>query len=166
MPGSRASTSLEFQTCSVPRLTPRLGLPSPVSRLPLSSQAEATTTRATSSVSQRTVFITANDAVPAARAPALQQAARLGEVAGHRMALAPVDQRRFLLGADVLGLPAAGPEPAARRRAHRAGHVALEHDPAALALQLGVGDGHGRQQRLGVGMAGPLVDVVAGADLD
>ncbi len=37
----------------------------------------------------------------------------LGEVAGHRMALAPVDQGRLFGGADVLGFPAAGAEPTA-----------------------------------------------------
>jgi ribonuclease HII len=37
----------------------------------------------------------------------------LGEVAGNRMALPPVDQGRLFGGADLLGLPAAGTEPAA-----------------------------------------------------
>src|SRR4029453_8381590 len=166
MPGSSASTSVLLKTRRVPRLTPRLGLPSPASTLPLSSQAEATRTRTTSSATHLTIFITDNDAVPGPEPPRLQQAARLGEVAGHRVALSPVDQRRLLLGADILRLPAAGPEAAAGRRVHRAGHVALEHDAAPLALQLGVGDGHGRQQRLGVGMAGPGVGVGGGAGLD
>ncbi len=39
----------------------------------------------------------------------------LGEVAGDRVPLAPVDQGRLFGGADVLGLPAAGAETAARR---------------------------------------------------
>jgi ribonuclease HII len=36
----------------------------------------------------------------------------VGEVAGHRVALAPVHQRRLFAGADLPGLPAAGAEPA------------------------------------------------------
>ncbi len=43
-----------------------------------------------------------------------------GEVAGHLVALADLQQRRLDLGADVLGHPAAGAEPAARRRVDRA----------------------------------------------
>src|SRR5437879_2034553 len=34
----------------------------------------------------------------------------LGKVASRRMPLAPIHQRRILLGADLLGLPAPGPE--------------------------------------------------------
>src|SRR5690606_23161291 len=55
----------------------------------------------------------------------------LGVVARHGMALAPVDQRRDLLGALVRRLPAAGAEAAARGRVHRAGHVALQDDAGA-----------------------------------
>ncbi len=40
----------------------------------------------------------------------------LGEVAGDRVALAPVDQRGLLSGADLLGLPAAGAEATAGGR--------------------------------------------------
>ena len=57
---------------------------------------------------------------------------------------------RLLLGADLLGLPAPGAEPAARRRVRRARDVALEHDALPRALALRVGHGHGRQQRLRV----------------
>ncbi len=39
----------------------------------------------------------------------------LGEVTGDGMALAPVDEGRLFGGADLLGLPAAGAEAAARR---------------------------------------------------
>ena len=42
--------------------------------------------------------------------------AHLGEMAGDGVTLAPVDERRLLGGADLLGLPAAGAEPAARGR--------------------------------------------------
>ena len=37
----------------------------------------------------------------------------LGKVAGDRVALAPVDELGLLSGANLLGLPATGPEPAA-----------------------------------------------------
>ena len=42
--------------------------------------------------------------------------AHLGEMAGDGVTLAPVDERRLLGGADLLGFPAAGAEPAARGR--------------------------------------------------
>src|SRR5207245_8065008 len=42
-----------------------------------------------------------------------------GEVAGDGMALSPVDQLGLFLGADVLRLPAARPEPTPRRRIDR-----------------------------------------------
>src|SRR5215218_8008393 len=48
MPGSSASTSVWLKTRRVPRLTPRLGLPSPAPTLPPSSQAAASRTRASS----------------------------------------------------------------------------------------------------------------------
>src|SRR3954471_18704316 len=54
----------------------------------------------------------------------------LGEMAGD-LAAADLDQRRLFLRADVLGLPAAGPEAAAGGRVDRAGDVALEPDPLA-----------------------------------
>jgi hypothetical protein len=56
---------------------------------------------------------------------------------------------------------AAGVEVAARRRADRARHVALQHD--ALALDRRVGDRHRRQQGLGVGVQRVAVQVLAGA---
>ena len=71
------------------------------------------------------------------------------------MALATVDERGLLRRADLLCLPAAGAEPAAARRVDRARHVALEHDPLALALPLRIGVRHGREQRLRVRMAAP-----------
>src|SRR3712207_1361225 len=60
----------------------------------------------------------------------------LGEVAGRRVPLVAVDQGGGLLGADVLGLPAAGAGPAPRGRVGRARHVALQDDPVLLATQV------------------------------
>ena len=48
------------------------------------------------------------------------------------------DERRLLLGADLLRLPAARPETTTGRRVGRAGHVALEHDPLPLPRQVGI----------------------------
>src|SRR5215218_8704996 len=140
MPGSSASTSPWLTIRSVPRLTPRGSrLPPPMSPPP--SQATASSATASSSVHHRLpvmvrdpTFETSGDQ----RSRRLQQAARLREVAGDRMALSTVDQGRLLLGADRLRLPAAGAEAAAGRRVDRARHVALEHDPLPLPLQLGV----------------------------
>src|SRR4051812_19196940 len=67
---------------------------------------------------------------------------RLGEVAGGRMPLATVDERGRLDGADVLCLPAARTEPAARGRVGRARDVALEQDPVLLAAQRRLVQGH------------------------
>src|SRR5947209_15534613 len=83
-----------------------------------------------------------------------------------RMAVAMIDERWLDLGADLLRLPAASPEAAARGRVRWAGDVALEHDPLPLAALGRVVDRHGRQERLRVGVRRPLVDVLAGADLD
>src|SRR6266487_2088349 len=44
--------------------------------------------------------------------PGRDDAGGLGEMARHRVALSPVHQRRLLLSADGLGLPAPGTEPA------------------------------------------------------
>ena len=75
----------------------------------------------------------------------------LGEVAGARVRRAlPLHQRGLLLGADVLRLPAAGAEPAARRRVRRRRHVALQHDLVPVPAQRRVRHRHRRQQRLGV----------------
>src|SRR5579884_1694911 len=65
---------------------------------------------------------------PRAAEPGSDDLGRLGEVVGRGMALAPVDQGRFLTGADVLRLPAPGPEPAPGRRVGRARDVPGEHD--------------------------------------
>jgi hypothetical protein len=55
-------------------------------------------------------------------------------------------------------------EVAPGRRADRARDVALQQD--ALALDLGVGDRHRGEQRLGVGVARVRVEVLRGRDLD
>ena len=79
------------------------------------------------------------------------------------MPRADLQQRRLDLGADLLGQRAAGAEPAARRRVDRAGHVALEPDPLAAAADRGLLDvGHRREQRLGVGVVGVVVDASRG----
>src|ERR1700754_1151533 len=58
--------------------------------------------------------------------------AYLGEVAGAGVAVAEaVDELGLLLGADLLGLGAGGPEVAAGRRVRRARRVAGEDDPLA-----------------------------------
>ena len=75
-------------------------------------------------------------------------------------------ERRLLLRADLLRLPAARPEAAAGRRVRRARHVSLEHDPRALAA-LGRGlDRHRREERLRVRMHRRVVDLLARPDLD
>ena len=68
------------------------------------------------------------------RSEAAHHVADLGEVTGARVGgtLADLEQG-LVLGADRLGLPAAGAEAAARGRVGRGGHVALEHDPLASA---------------------------------
>ena len=64
-------------------------------------------------------------------------------------------QVRFLPAADILGVEAAGMEPAARRRVDGTGHIPLEDD--ALMTEFGVRHGGCGKQRLGVGMQGPAV---------
>ena len=89
-----------------------------------------------------------------------------GAASGAGGAAAAADQRRLGRLADVGGEPAARVEPAAGRRVDGAGHVALEHDLLAGGRQVGVGDGHGRQQGLGVGVHRPLVQLLGRRDLD
>src|SRR5215218_1927136 len=86
--------------------------------------------------------------------------AGLGEVAGGRVALAVVDQRRRLQGADLLRLPAAGPEPAARGRVGRAGDVALQQDPVLLPPQRRLVQWHRGEQGLRVGVRRGAVDLI------
>src|SRR6266849_6995607 len=61
---------------------------------------------------------------------------------------------------------AAGPEPAARRRVHRRGDVALQDHTLASPLDDWVRDRNRREQRAGVGMARPPVQLPARSDLD
>ena len=77
-----------------------------------------------------------------------------GEVAGHLVPGADLQERRLDLGADLLGQRAAGAEAAARGRVDRAGHVALEPDPLAAAVPGGLDVRDSREQRLGVGVVG------------
>jgi hypothetical protein len=79
------------------------------------------------------------------------------------VALAPVDQRRVLDGADVLRLPAPRPEVAARGRVGRRGQVALQDDPRLGAAQRRLVRRDRRQQRLRVRVRRALVDVGVGA---
>ena len=61
---------------------------------------------------------------------------------------------RLDLGAYVSAAGAAGPETAAAGRVLGAGHVAFEDDVFAGPLGSRVGDGHGREKGLGIGMVG------------
>src|SRR5215813_2172819 len=59
-------------------------------------------------------------------------------MAGRRVALAAIDQRRFRHRTDFLCLPAAGPEPAFRRRKDGARHVTREqYSPPAFDRRVG-----------------------------
>src|SRR5438067_12918676 len=73
-----------------------------------------------------------------------------GEMAGGPVPRRVLDEFGIDLGADLLRLPAARMEPAARRRIHWARHVAGEDDPAAFDFDLWVRDRHRRKQRLRV----------------
>ena len=81
------------------------------------------------------------------------------EVAGDRVVLPPVDQRRFFDGADLLCLPAPGPEAATARRVDRARHIAFENDPLPRPLEPWVGQRDGREQGLRVRVRRSVVDV-------
>ena len=82
------------------------------------------------------------------------------------MALAAVDQCRLLLGADRLCLPAACAKAAAGRWVRRVRDVALEDDALPLAALRRLLDRDRRQERLGVRVRRPVVDVLLRADLD
>ncbi len=77
-----------------------------------------------------------------------------------------VDRPALLGLAEPLVQPAAGVEPAARRRVDRARHVALEDDPAALALGDRIRHRDGGQEGAGVRMARRRVHLVRRPDLD
>src|SRR5664280_2346013 len=93
-------------------------------------------------------------------------AGRFGEVARHRVAATAVDQFGNVLGADVLCLPAPGPESATAGRVLGTGYVPLEDDVFPRALLSRVRHRHGRKKCLGVGVLGVLVDLGPGAGLD
>ena len=71
-------------------------------------------------------------------------------MAGRPAAVFQLLKHRLLLTAPRHGMAAAGVEAAARRRVHGAGDISFQNDLASLAP--GIQRGHGRQQRLGVGM--------------
>src|SRR5258708_29406671 len=83
-----------------------------------------------------------------------------------RVALAAVDERGLLLGADRLRFPAPRAEAASGRRIRGARNVTLEHDPLALAALRRLFDRHRRQKRLRIRMRRLLVDLLPLADLD
>ena len=85
-------------------------------------------------------------------------------VAGREVPAAVRDERRLLDRADLRRVAAARVEAAAGRRRDRARHVALEHD--ALALRVGIGDRDGREQRLGVRVDRPRVELLGRRELD
>src|SRR5947209_6406576 len=89
------------------------------------------------------------------------------EVAGGEVLGAKRPQLRGLSRAQVLSAGTAGAETAARRWVHRRGKLAADHHLLApVAGYLWVGHGDRLQQTGRVRMGGPLVDVVAGTDLD
>ena len=63
-----------------------------------------------------------------------------------------------LLPADVLGIVAAGMEVAATGQIGGVGRLALQYDPFLVLIRLGLG--HGRQQGLGVRLAGHAEDAL------
>ncbi len=72
---------------------------------------------------------------------------------------------RHLAGTALPGLPAAGAEAAAGGDVRRGRHVSGEDDPLAVFAGLRVGDRHRREQCLGVGVGGVLVDLGVPSDL-
>ena len=98
----------------------------------------------------------------------LDNGPQLGEVTGGAMrslAVGTVDELRLLHLALLLGLPAAGVEAAALGWVRRRRHIPDEHDLLALATQSGIGDGHGGEQGLRIGMGRVFVDLVLGSQL-
>src|SRR3990170_3211834 len=93
--------------------------------------------------------------------------ALLGEVTGAHVARAPVNQRRLFPGADLLRLPATGTEPTPGGRIGRAGHITLQQNSAFTAVaRVGIGDWHGREQGLRIGVSGVFVDLVLVTEFD
>src|SRR5438270_7639461 len=133
-------------------VTPERGLPLPLADPPPPVQAPTTSAQTTTAASRLTM---GSDDVLG-----------FGEVTSDGMALSPVDELGLLLGADLLGLPAARPEPTPRRRICRTWNVTRQHDALALPLTTWVRDRDRRQQSLSIGMTGSPVDVVPRADFD
>src|ERR1700735_5544131 len=75
-------------------------------------------------------------------------------------------QGRLLAGAQILGVRAAGAEPAAGWRGNRARQLAPDHRAPARPGHLGVGNRDGADQAGRVRVRGALVDVVRRAPLD
>src|SRR3989304_10085386 len=97
----------------------------------------------------------------------VEGAHRLGEVTGDWMFPArPRDELGVLLGADLLGLPAARAKAAARRRIYRARDITLEDDAGTLAALVRRLDRNRREESLRVGVHRGLVDLQTRSDLD
>ena len=75
-------------------------------------------------------------------------------------------EQRLLADAPVPRLRAARMEPTTRGRIDRRRDVAAKDDPLAAVGQVGIGYGHGREQRRRVRVTWPLVQLVGGGDLD
>src|SRR5512133_869579 len=88
---------------------------------------------------------------------------RLSEVTGRimcRFTIGTLDQQGFLNAADFLRFPAAGMEPARRRRVGWARHITGQHYLFTDVAQGWIGQGHSRQQGLRVRVGGSGVDLV------
>src|SRR3712207_1387926 len=72
----------------------------------------------------------------------------------------------LVFGAVRLRARAAGVEGAPLRRGRRRGDVAGQHDPLSLALLVGIGDGDRGEERVGVRIAGLVVEFLAVGYLD
>ena len=84
---------------------------------------------------------------------------RIVEVAGHKVTWLNLAKRWFLGAAELAAFAASPAEAAAGWRVDGGRDVAGEHDLFALAGGDGVGDGHRREQRLGVGVQRAAVQV-------
>ena len=74
---------------------------------------------------------------------------------------AHVAEFRVHLFADIYCQRAARVEAAAARRVHRAGYIAHQDDALAFLFDDRIGDRHGGEQRLGVGVQGIVVERIA-----
>lgn len=81
-------------------------------------------------------------------------------MASHKVARTRFPQHRGLLTAPVGGVGAAVGEGAARLGIDGAGHVAGKHLRLLLGFLIRVGNRHGGQKRLTVGMQGVVIDLV------